>query len=114
MPLGELELRTSEYQMKTRPNVHMFAGYLFLANGQTTPHPWGVQAKAFDKIDRYAYYCKLQFAALVAAEEADQDQFVRHVADLLERLLPEVMRCLPDWAEVENRDNTPAPTAPSA
>lgn len=33
--------------------------------------------------------------------EGGVDEFMRRVNDILQPLLPEIMRCLPDWSEVE-------------
>jgi len=112
LPIGELELNASAYQLAKDPRAHLFAGYLFIANGRTTPSAFGVRALAFDKTDEYAYYCKLQFSmSFHESEDVTEARFAELVSDLLPHLLPELMRCLPDWAEVESRSG-PVPPAP--
>ncbi len=102
MPVGEFELRTTEFRSGTRPDDRLFAGYFFIANGEVTPRPEGVRRFAFDLTTRYAYYIKVQFTMPVS-NEATRDQFAADVADLSAELLPELMLCLPDWAEIESR-----------
>lgn len=100
MPVGDLGLRVWEFQgTGSDQRVRMFAGYFFLANGRTTANPQMVRTWAFDRSTKYAYYAKVEFAA--AGRDITRAAFEREVKDLLEPLLPEVMRCLPDWAEVE-------------
>ncbi len=100
MPFGEFRLRTSEYRMTKRPDIRIHAGYFFIANGQVTPFPDRVRRFAFDLTTRYAYYAKVQFT-MYTVEDIGTEDFVETASDLLADLLPEVMRCLPDWAEVE-------------
>lgn len=100
MPVGDLGLRIWEFQgTGTDQAMRMFAGYFFLANGRTTASPQLVRAWAFDRSTQYAYYAKVEFAAV--SREMTRADFEEKVKDLLTPLLPEVMRCLPDWAEVE-------------
>ncbi len=103
MPMGDVELRTTEFQDPDQPQMRIHAGYLFLANGRSTPSPDGVRLLAFNLSERRAYYCKVQFTMGGPAgfEEAD---FVAVVAGFMDEFLPEVMRCLPDWSEVERLD----------
>jgi hypothetical protein len=104
LPIGSLHLNTSAYQLAKDPRVHLLAGYLFIANGRTTPSAFGVRSLAFDKTDEFAYYCKLQFSmSFHESEDVSEAEFAELIADLMPHLLPELMRCLPDWAEVESR-----------
>jgi hypothetical protein len=100
MPNGTFELRTTEFEHKDRPEVRIIAGYFFIANNHVTPTPEGVKRLAFVKTEEYAYYCKVQFSA-GGGRDLDIDRFVDQSSDLLEALLPELMRCLPDWSKVE-------------
>ena len=102
MPFGDFRLRTTEYRFKEKPGVRVHAGYFFIANGETTPMPALVRSFAFDLTTRHAYYAKVQFTMYTTPEVAPE-QFVATASDLLVELLPELMRCLPDWAEVESR-----------
>jgi hypothetical protein len=101
MPIGEFRLRTTEFREADNPDARIYAGYLFVANGQTTPTPEGVRAFAFNLKTKYAYYAKVQFTMSVP-EGMTQDEFAEVVADLADLLLPELMLCLPDWSEVES------------
>jgi hypothetical protein len=112
MPLNDLELRTSVFRPKDDPEARMFAGYLFIANGRTTCRPEDIRLLAFDLRDRYSYFCKVQFT-MIGTRMTTTEQFVAQVSSLLEPLLPELMRCLPDWAEVERRDAS-TPSGPPA
>jgi hypothetical protein len=116
MPLDEFELRVTEFQLPDKPQARIFAGYFFIANGRTTPNPTGVRKLAFDRTNKYAYYCKVQFTQ-IAGKESSAEEFVSLSTDLLNELLPELMRCLPDWAEVEARERAEeagsGPTSPT-
>jgi hypothetical protein len=102
MPAGEFKLRTSEFQREDRPEARIYGGYLFIANGRTTATPERIRLLAFKKSEKHAYYCKVQFIA-VGGRELEVQPFLDQVSDLLSELLPELMRCLPDWAEVQGR-----------
>ena len=104
MPQGEFYLRSNEFTIKDNSNVRAHAGYLFLANGETTPHPDKVRSFAFDLKTKQAYYAKIQFAMLTNPD-VGQEQFREAVEDLLTELLPELMSCIPDWSEVEQKSN---------
>ncbi len=99
MPLGDFKLRTTEFLRANSPDERTFAGYFFIANGRVTPTPEGVRGLAFDLSTKFAYYCKVQLVA--AGPDLEAEPFVTQAADLLTELLPELMRCLPDWFEVE-------------
>ena len=104
MPFGEFRLRSSEFSFPQRSELRLHAGYFFIANGETTPLPERVRRFAFDLTTRHAYYAKVQFT-MYATAEIEQEQFVESVSDLMVELLPELMRCLPDWSEVEKRSD---------
>ncbi len=106
MPVGGFELRTTEFRKADRPDRRIYAGYFFIANGETTPWPERVRSFAFDLKTRYAYYAKVQFTTEVP-EDCESGKFAEMVSDLLVHLLPELMDCLPDWAEIETRSQMP-------
>jgi hypothetical protein len=65
---------------------------------------YGVRKAAFNLRDRYAYYCKIQLTNRGRVTEPNGsllEPFKRDAADLLGGLLPQVMRCLPDWPTYE-------------
>jgi hypothetical protein len=73
-------------------------GYFFVANGGHTDSALGVRRLAFRLTDRYAYYLKVQVGSgsVQSAEELAEVS-----SSLLHELLPEIMRCVPDWSAVE-------------
>jgi exosortase len=105
MPLagpGGFGLRVTPFIHPQIAGGHVYAGFFFIANGRITPYPVAVRLLAFDKTDRFAYYCKVEFT-MGGDASLDEEQFHASVADLRHHLLPELMRCLPDWPEVESR-----------
>lgn len=102
MPQGEFELRTTEFHDPKVPNSRIYAGYFFIANGRLTPEAGGVRILAYQPKDQYAYYCKVQFT-LSGDKDLDADDFVEVTSGFLELMLTDLMRCLPDWAEVQQR-----------
>ncbi len=101
MPIGGFELRTTEFSSEEHPSLRVFAGYFFIANGETMPSPVGVRRFAFDLTTQYAYYAKVQFL-LAGPGDIGRDDFIEAVSEVLADLLPELMRCLPDWVDVES------------
>ena len=99
LPFGEFELRTSEFSHPNLGNRHVFAGYFFVANGKTTAYPERIRLLAFDRSAKHAYYCKIQFT-IHGDSNYTVDQFNDTVAEFVSGMLPEIMKCLPDWAEV--------------
>lgn len=100
LPFGDYALRTSAFQDPDDPAVELLAGYFFIANHRMTPSPAGIRALAFRLSERYAYYVKVQLAMTVPEGEST-DGFLAASSDLLQALLPHLMRCLPDWTEID-------------
>lgn len=111
MPVGDLELRTTEFEDLKQPGIRFFGGYLFIANGRATSTAQGVRMMAFDRSERYAYYCKVQFVA--GGRELTPEAFADRVSGFMNEFLPELMLRLPDWAEVERREE-PIEVTPQA
>ncbi len=103
MPQGEFELRTTEFHDPKLPSSRIYAGYFFIANGRLTPEAGGVRILAYQPNDRYAYYCKVQFT-ISGDEDLEEDDFLGISSGFLELMLTDLMRCLPDWAEVQQQD----------
>ncbi len=99
LPIGDFELRITEFSHPNLGDEHVFAGYFFIANGNTTAYPERIRLLAFDRSAKYAYYCKIQFT-MQGNRQFDIEQFNAIASDFTESLLPEIMKCLPDWAEV--------------
>lgn len=93
---ANIKLRVTEFQ--NARGQRMMSGYFFIANGGTVASAEGVRLLAFNLTDSYAYYLKVQFDSGTAktAEELAAD-----AGALLDDLLPELMRCVPDWVQVE-------------
>ena len=103
-PDRPMRMRLSEYLRTDGGKYH--AGYFFIANGGTVPNANDVRALAFNLTDDYAYYLKVQ----VNSSSVDSvEELAAHSAELLDELIGEIMRCVPDWVEVE-RGNYPEPT----
>jgi hypothetical protein len=78
--------------------------YLFNVNGHYESDPLGVRRSLQNLFERYGYYAKVEVMAPgqpphagQTPEEARRESTVV-IEDLLSSLLPEVERCLPDWA----------------
>jgi len=101
MPVNEIELRVWVFQDSNRPEWRILAGYFFIANGCATSHTEDVRTLAFDQTAEYAYYSKIEFSMATRSDER-VEKFMTYTTDLLDEALPHIMRCLPDWSDVEN------------
>jgi hypothetical protein len=106
MPIGEYRLRVTRFRHPDYADRSVYAGFFFIGNGRATASTTAVRALAFDRTDRFSYYCKIQFTK-IGSQDMTADDFVASVSSLLSELLPEIMRCLPDWSEVEQSGNEP-------
>ena len=104
LPFGDFALRTTEFSHPQIGDDHVFAGYFFVANGKTTPYPDKIRFLSFDRSSKHAYYCKIQFT-MHGRRDFTTAQFVEIVSDFTSQMLPHIMECLPDWAEVTNADS---------
>ncbi len=90
-----IEMRFSEFVGDTRT---IYAGYFFIANGRTKANANDVRELAFNLEDDYAYYLKVQ----INTNSVDSmDEFVEVASDLIGEMIGELMRCVPDWTEVQ-------------
>lgn len=96
-PDHPLRLRVSEFAGPG--GRRLFAGYFFIANGGWVSSANDVRLLAFDLTDDYAYYLKVQFGSIMV--ESPQD-LAALAGSMLDDLLGELMRCVPDWVEVEH------------
>ncbi|MFN0010885.1 MAG: exosortase/archaeosortase family protein [Phycisphaerales bacterium] len=95
--IDELALRTTEFT-DPKSGRKMYAGYFFIANGAVTASAESVRLLAFDYRDYYAYYLKVQ----VSGQGYGSAEEVAAAAEsLIGELLPEIMRTVPDWVEVQ-------------
>jgi len=104
MPLGEFEIRTTQFSHPQLGDDQVFAGYFFVANGKTTAYPERIRLLAFDPSSKYAYYCKIQLT-IRGSQNFTIDDFRILISELLSELMPEIMACLPDWPEVTEQYN---------
>lgn len=95
-PEGGLKIRVTEFS--DPKGNHVFAGYFFIANGGTTASAESVRLLAFNMQDDYAYYLKVQ---VTSGAVKTGDELAALAGDLLDDLFGEIMRCAPDWTEVE-------------
>jgi len=100
-PDSPFEFRASEFINPGKGKV--YAGYFFIANGGTKANANDVRRLAFNLEDDYAYYLKIQ----VSGNDFESfDDFARYSGELLGEMVGEIMRCAPDWVEVQ-RGNYP-------
>ncbi len=106
---GIVQMTVTEFEnVPGDPSSRQVGGYFFIANGRIAPSARDVRFMAFDPSEKYAYYCKVQLSytgRLVTGESDDAvvRRFLDAAGDLLPRLIPEVMKCLPDWPAIEER-----------
>ena len=91
-------------------------GYFFIANGRASATTTGVRMLAFNLTDRFSYYCKVQLSARYPETNKPEpkEAFKAQAEQFLRDLMPQLMRCLPDWPEIEARDAQRALTASAA
>jgi len=105
------KMTVTVFQSPSRPGTRLFGAYFFIANGRLTPSPYAVRSLAFELTDRFAYYCKVQMNAELPDTPDAEERFTALAGSLLQSLVPEVMRCLPDWSEVERSGPRSDPVA---
>ena len=113
MPLGDITATTIEFQDPKQPQQRQVGGYFFIANGRSVASSYGVRQAAFNLNDRYAYYCKIQLTNRGKVDDPNGsllEPFKRDSAELLSELIPQVMRCLPDWPTYEAKSGDAAAT----
>lgn len=111
LPVGDLELTVTEFQNPKTPRQRNVGGYLFVANGRLTRSAYGVRSLAYERTERQAYYCKVQFnlsGTVSSDEESLLPQYRTQVSELMSDLLPHLMQALPDWPSIEAERAGPA------
>jgi len=109
MPVGDIVVTTIEFQDPKQPQERQVGGYFFIANGTTAANSYGVRQAAFNLHDRYAYYCKIQLTKRGRVDKPDGsllEPFKADAVELMNELVPQVMRCLPDWPTYEEKSRT--------
>jgi len=99
LPRGveNLGMNTSAYELRGS-DQNIWAGYFFIANGGVVSTATGVRGLAYQLDSDYSYYAKLQFSS---TSVDSSEGLAELAADLLRDLFPELMRCVPNWDEVE-------------
>ncbi len=95
-PDSPFEFRASEFINPGKGKV--YAGYFFIANGGSKANANDVRQLAFNLEDDYAYFLKIQVSG---AGFDSFDEFSQYSGELLGELIGEIMRCVPDWIEVQ-------------
>ena len=111
MPVGDVAMTTIEFQDPKQPQRRQVGGYFFIANGSTARTSYDVRSMAFNLTDRYAYYCKIQLTKSGVVKGADDsllEPFKKDASEILSGLMPQLMRCLPDWPTWEKRSHDEA------
>ncbi len=104
LPVGETVMTVTEFQDPKRPKDRLVGGYFFIANGRITPNAYGVRALAYERTDRFAYYCKVQISMRGTVRDDNESLLPRFQAaaeEVLSVALPHIMRRLPDWPSIE-------------
>ncbi len=71
--------------------------YFFAANGRFLASPNDVRLQGFDPRDRHAYYCKIEVGV---DGVSDPERAMAVASEFLSAMMPEILRCLPDWVDV--------------
>ncbi len=95
-PENGIMMRISEFSVGE--NQKIYAGYFFIANGGTKANANDVRTLAFNLSDDYAYYMKIQINCFTADSV---DEFAKYAGSLVGDLIGEIMRCTPDWVDVQ-------------
>ncbi|MEZ6242152.1 MAG: exosortase-associated EpsI family protein [Phycisphaerales bacterium] len=95
-PERKIPMRVSSFEASGE--TKLYAGYFFVANGGVVANANDVRTLAFDLTSDYAYYLKVQ---VTTSDASSPEDMIEQAASLLDGLLPELMRCVPDWVEVE-------------
>lgn len=95
-PTSPLKMRCSEFLLPDGGSY--YAGYFFVANGGTVANANQVRELAFDLTTDYAYYLKVQFNSSTVGSV---EELAEQAGALLDDLIGELMRCVPDWVEVQ-------------
>ncbi|HYE02774.1 MAG TPA: exosortase/archaeosortase family protein [Phycisphaerales bacterium] len=101
---GAIQMQVTHF-VNSETGAASYAGYFFIANGLTCATAEQVRSLAFDLRADYAYFLKVQFHSRQARSH---EELARAAGLLLDELLPELARCVPDWAEVR-RGTYPVP-----
>jgi hypothetical protein len=92
----KIELRYINFEDQTgASNVTRSISYFFHANGEFVSSPLKVRQKLADLWEKKAYYAKIE--TMTTIENARESE--RVMTDFLTNALPEIHKCMPDWAK---------------
>lgn len=106
MPRGLERLSMNVTPYRDQTGRRLFAGYFFIANGGTVPLADNVRLLAYQIREKYAYYAKVQF---MTGDVESAEELANLAADYLNKMLPDIMRRVPDWVDVTDGRYPPAP-----
>jgi hypothetical protein len=92
-----IKLRAMKFATPDGQNQR-WAGYFFIANGGAVSRAEEVRLLAFDLRSTYAYYLKVEFQS---EQVTSAEELATMAGKFLDENFAEIMRCLPDWVEVE-------------
>ena len=99
LPCGEPSIRVTVFSDPAQPGSRLLAGYFFVANGRLASGSRAARSLAYNLRDERAFFTKMQFASIVSNTELSSDELIRSfvgmIEDLLDPMMPEVMRLLP-------------------
>jgi len=95
-PDSPIRMRVSEFI--DPDGSRLYAGYFFIANGGTKANANDVRQLAFNLDDDYAYFLKVQ---ITGRTFGSFDEFNIYAGELVGELIGEIMRCVPDWVDVQ-------------
>ena len=93
---GDARLISFEDQSANRATVPRSVCYFFHCNGQYESDPIGVRKRLGNLFERFGYYSKVE----LMMQLHDGDAAGKIMDDFLKHALPEIEKCLPDWASV--------------
>ncbi len=99
---ANIKLRTMEFGDNS--GNRRFAGYFFIANGGTVSRAEEVRLLAFDLKSSYSYYLKVEFQS---DSVQSGEELAAMAGKFLDENFAEIMRCTPDWVEVEMGEYPP-------
>ena len=97
LPQREIDTTRFTFGDPSRPEQTQHVSYFFSANGKFLDSPNAVRFQGFGIRDTHSYYCKIEIMIL---GENDPQKVEQRTTALLDTFLPEIMACLPDWADV--------------
>jgi hypothetical protein len=89
----------------------IYAGYFFIANGAVVPTADEVRLQSFTLTADYSYYLKVQF---LAWDVESAEELAELAGAFLDDMFAEIMRCVPDWYDVERGLYPPESASASA